>query len=277
MKKNIFILLLTFLSTLLFSQNYRAVYELKYKPSKEKDSVLADNYALDIFPELKKTNFYNYNYYKNDSIMKALMQKSEQQGGVNINFDDLPKAKFPLVYTKTDNSGFSFKTIDGDSYKFPDFQKINWQILKENKKIAQWNCQKAEADFAGRKWTAWFTTDLVFPEGPYKFSGLPGLITEISDSENSYHFLLEAIYKIQDEEFFPDIYKKAIPVTKKKYEKALENYIKDPAVKLRQGILSDESGNVFHINGGFSKDFIDNAVKERQEKMRKFNNPIELE
>lgn len=259
----------------LSAQNYRAIYELKFKPNKDKDSVLTDYYSLDIFPKLEKTSFYNHSYYKNDSIMNALSEKSEREGGVNIDLNSLPKAKYPLVYIKENTKKYSLKTIDGDSYKFPDESRMTWKILKESKKIKNWNCQKAETEYSGRKWTAWFTTDLLFPEGPYKFSGLPGLIVEISDDKNDFHFALEAIYKNAEKVYLPSAYEKSIVVDKSKYEKALSNYIKDPASKLRQGTMVDESGNQFQIAGGFSKDFIDQAVAERQKKMKEFNNLLD--
>ncbi|RTZ46452.1 GLPGLI family protein [Chryseobacterium arthrosphaerae] len=41
------------------------------------------------------------------------------------------------------------------------------------KKNREFNTQKAVCDFAGRKWTAWFTADLPIQDGPYKFYGLP--------------------------------------------------------------------------------------------------------
>lgn len=275
MKKSIFLIFLLF-SSIVFAQNYRAIYELKFKPSKEKDSIITEQFALDIFPKLEKVSFYNYSYFKNDSVMSVFHETSERQGGVNIDLNSLPKAKFPVVFIKENNKTFSLKTIDGDSYKFEDSKKPIWKVLKETKKIKNWNCQKAETEFLGRKWTAWFTSELAFPEGPYKFSNLPGLIAEIYDSKNDYHFILEAFFQNSGEYFMPTIFRKPISVNKKQYEKAWSNYVKDPAFKLRQSTIVDESGNVFNINGGFSKKFIDKETQERLKKIKDFDNPIDL-
>lgn len=265
-----------FLSLLNFSQSYRAVYELSFKPDKAKDSLVKDTYALDIFPKLKKSNFYNYSYYKSDSIFSVISRNSNLNGGFDFDSNALPKARYPLAYNLEKEKGFSLKTLDGDSYIFPDLENAKWKILNETKKIKTWTSQKAETDFLGRHWIAWFSTDLPFAEGPYKFKNLPGLITEVHDSENDYLFNLTAFYKIPDIEFVPNVFKKPISVKKSQYEKALSNYKKDPAGKLRQGTIVDESGNVFNYTGGISKDFIDEITQERLKKMKDFNNPLEL-
>ena len=55
--KKIYVLLFISISFVLSAQNYRAIYELKFKPNKDKDSVITDYYALDLFPKLEKTSF----------------------------------------------------------------------------------------------------------------------------------------------------------------------------------------------------------------------------
>ncbi len=66
--------------------------------------------------------------------------------------------------------------------------KLDWKVEKENKKVENIILQKASTNFGGRKWTAWYNTEIPFQEGPYKFRGLPGLIFEVYDSENIFHY-----------------------------------------------------------------------------------------
>lgn len=74
-------------------------------------------------------------------------------------------------------------------YRYEDeLPKLNWEIAQESKEVAQYKCQKAEAECAGRKWTAWFTTEIPFTDGPWLLTGLPGLILEAYDSEGLFHF-----------------------------------------------------------------------------------------
>lgn len=43
----------------------------------------------------------------------------------------------------------------------------------------------------GRQWIAWFTNEIPFQDGPFKFYGLPGLIVKLEDSEDYHKFLLK--------------------------------------------------------------------------------------
>ena len=55
--KKVYVLLFISMAFVLFAQNYRAIYELKFKPNKDKDSVITDYYALDLFQSWKRQAF----------------------------------------------------------------------------------------------------------------------------------------------------------------------------------------------------------------------------
>ena len=64
---------------------------------------------------------------------------------------------------------------------------IEWNYSSNDTiKLLGYTCNKAIANFAGRKYTAWYTLDVPIPYGPYKFSGLPGLIIRIEESNGMY-------------------------------------------------------------------------------------------
>ncbi|MCI6213621.1 MAG: GLPGLI family protein [Bacteroides pyogenes] len=64
--------------------------------------------------------------------------------------------------------------------------KISWNLTGEKKEIHSYACQRAIGTFRGRTYEAWFTPEIPFKEGPYKFGELPGLILEINDMEKNF-------------------------------------------------------------------------------------------
>ena len=136
--------------------------------------------------------------------------------------------------------------VGGNLFEYDETRKPEWKILPEKQKIGEWECQKALLSYLGREWTAWFSTDIPVQDGPYVFSGLPGLIVKISDSENFYSFELEGI---KNKFAIAEIKKnKLMKINYDKFRKAYqENYL-DPGKSTRTMMAnigtSSTSGNV---------------------------------
>lgn len=73
---------------------------------------------------------------------------------------------------------------------------FDWEILPDTLTIASYLCQKAKVNYGGRVWYAWFCPDIPLSDGPYTFSGLPGLIFQIRDEENYFQFDLMQIQNV---------------------------------------------------------------------------------
>ncbi|HCW63977.1 MAG: GLPGLI family protein [Leeuwenhoekiella sp.] len=81
----------------------------------------------------------------------------------------------------------------GFSYVEDNTIRFNWKILAETKTIGDYTVQKATASFRGRDYTAWFTTKIPLPFGPWKLSGLPGLILEAYDTHKEIYWYFKNI------------------------------------------------------------------------------------
>ncbi|MCM1356065.1 MAG: GLPGLI family protein [Staphylococcus sp.] len=64
----------------------------------------------------------------------------------------------------------------------------SWSISDSTKNILGYDCVIAETDYHGRHWTVWFTPDLPLQNGPWKLSGLPGLILAADADNGRYVF-----------------------------------------------------------------------------------------
>jgi len=90
--------------------------------------------------------------------------------------------------------------INEDYYKYYDeLHAQDWQIIDSTRIILDYACQMAISDFRGRRWIAWFANDIPISDGPWKFSGLPGLIMEVYDTEKHYHFTLVGIQQVEND------------------------------------------------------------------------------
>ena len=79
---------------------------------------------------------------------------------------------------------------------YDELKAQNWELLSETDIILGYNCQKAQCNWRGRNWEAWFSSEIPISEGPWKFYGLPGLITKLHDTKKHYSFELIGFQEI---------------------------------------------------------------------------------
>lgn len=168
--------------------------------------------------------------------------------------------------------------IARDQYSYQEDRKIIWKILPETTKIGDYKVQKAEADFGGRKWIAWFSQDIPVMDGPYKFSSLPGLILKAEDSTGDYSFDLKETKKITQLPPFFNRGGNVLSVRRTDYEKQMTNY-KNDAVSFLNAQSGMRGGRMEARDGAVSRQpdpqrLRDMANRIMQE-LKKNNNPIE--
>ncbi|WP_267403357.1 MULTISPECIES: GLPGLI family protein [unclassified Chryseobacterium] len=289
MKKIGIIVLGLFMQTI-FAQTNRFVYQVTMKPNAaDKNDVKTENAYLDISAE--KSLFYSENRIKRDSIM----QQNFQSGGARgFNRDQMESLRSNINYTvekdKANQKTFFKDRLGRDVYQYEEDRPISWKILSETMKIGDYKVQKAETDFGGRKWTAWFTTDLPYQDGPYKFGGLPGLIVKVEDAQGEYSFDLMKNYKISD---FPSMnqFGNTIKVKRTDFVKQQEKFKSDPVSFMSNqgggfsqtrmgggggGIAPPRSGGGGGNRGGNGGDFRKRMEDRVKEEAKNNSNPIEL-
>jgi GLPGLI family protein len=116
--------------------------------------------------------------------------------------------------------------IDG-KIRYQEKVNLKWVLYADTKIINGVKCQMAATNKYGRRWIAYFSKEYPQSLGPYKFNGLPGLIFELYDTKEDYHFTLAKIEKYtKDFSFNLGGYKN---FDKTKYLKAKYNYEFTPA------------------------------------------------
>ena len=174
------------------------------------------------------SHFFSYTEFQVDSLRATMspeqiiadMQSGNYRGGVFLYhlFKNYPSEKI----TTTD-------VISMNSYRYEEpFEQPEWEILPDTMTILGYNAQKATTSFRGRDYVAWFTMEIPISNGPWKFTGLPGLILNIADTQNHYVFECSGIETPQEKIVIGMKKLNYMNVSKKDFNKVYERYIKDP-------------------------------------------------
>jgi len=281
---------LLFLVTLANAQSAnRFFYELTFKPKKDSTKTEKEGVILDITNE--KSLYRDFLAVSQDSILKITVEKMQKSGI----FQDMSKViRQPKFSHKIYKSYPTMKVQYIDAVlnggrplylSYSEETKISWKIENEKKKIGEYEAQKATTEFGGRKWTAWFTESIPFPDGPYKFSGLPGLIVKIEDAEKNYSWELKGNKKIENynelsyseqlmAQFGGSL--KTTDITREKFEKTLADFKKDPFANMRDQLSQIPADAKMPGTDKSVKDFIAEKERETKELYGSIDNSIEI-
>lgn len=281
--KTSLLLLLTLFSVMSFSQNQRILYEYTFKlDSTERSNTEKEMMVLDIGKE--GSHFYSYQKFVNDSLMEAEIKKSAAAKSTHI---DLSKIKnTSRIGSRVTKKYPGFETtlhtsVAGDPFSIAEQRMIQWKIWPDTKNIGGFKAQKATSELGGRKWTGWFTDEIQIQDGPYKFSGLPGLILEVEDEKGDHVFRFAGSSKRSTAATSANGgQEKGIPITEEKFRQLWKEFLKDPAKKLRQ-TLSGSDSVVISITDANGKqlsqaEMIRNREQQFRERLKKTNNFLEL-
>lgn len=214
------------------------------------------------------SKFYSYSKYICDSVYNADIANKASQETINRHLNQYAKSRlteivckgFPAGHVTTQNAVAGFSRIRyEEKLEWPQ-----WKLTEETDSLLGMPCRKAECNFKGRHWTAWFTEDIAVSEGPWKLGGLPGLILKAYDSEEQYCFTADGIELCRTRKPITIRLKNYEQVSRKQYRKVHDRYYDDP-VGFVNGSQPGVSMTVTDSNG--------NKIRPRAIP----NNPIERE
>lgn len=192
----------------------------------------------------KYSKFADIQQLKTDSLSYEF-SKLETNGAkeANLLFSHLPKWKIVTLTNKPLRKASHQEYVTGSYQYEEDMPVIDWKIEKEKKEILGYACRKATASFRGRKYTAWYAESLPISEGPYLFGGLPGLIMEVYDHKEHYHFTAIAM----DTKEFP-IYirkdKSILKTTRDKFRTLKQSYHQNPGFYMKSKAYNADGSEI---------------------------------
>lgn len=147
-----------------------------------------------------------------------------------------------------------------DHYRYEEKNPVmEWTPVEGSDTVCGYVCHKAVAQYGGRVWTAWYSEEIPVPFGPWKVTGLPGLVLKAVDSEGNHCF--EAVsFRKACGEFSTKPVPNSISISRDKFVERKNRYDKDPFSAINVESISE-------ISVSHNKNVFVNGVKVNQHKM----------
>lgn len=188
--------------------------------------------------------FTSHNMYVADTMMKQVKNVEQFQAILSNPNRAIPLVRFRYkIYKNYPDEKLSFiEHIPSTTFKYEeDLSVFNWQLTTDTSSILGYKAQKATCDFGGRSWVAWFSSEIPFSDGPYKFNGLPGLIMKVFDTRNHYVFEIMSIEKPEKELMIEFVEKEYLDTSKQGFFKAEDGFRDDIISRAKDAGISSES------------------------------------
>ena len=244
--------------------NYRITYNGKMVPDTTR---VPYNYwesemRLDIGS--KTTHFYDRTKQISDSIMDE-QARTGQHDMSKIPNGGRIRWEFYKNYPSKGQTTLLDKVL-GNYYQCTEKIEVpNWQLTPDSTTtIIGYKCLLAKALFKGRTWYAWYSEDIPISEGPWKISGLPGLVLLAYDQNKQYIFNAIGMSTLNGTESITFTEKAREKVTQKELREAKHKFDGAEALKA----TARKTGFTF-------KKLPEGAIKALNRSNK--GNPIELE
>lgn len=270
--KTIIIFISIFLFNQAFSQSQIFTYQYQFTP----DSTVIENKVSQLMIlniSKDRSEFYSLEKMKIDSTLLDRRNKG-------INDPRYTQTEYITTYRilkypnekKLDHR----ITLGVSPYLLRDNREISWTLELEYAELLGFKVQKATADFAGRKWIAYFSKDIPFPDGPYKFRGLPGLIVKVADDDNKHVFELIGVNNSSEDFVYPSsVSLKDLPaIDYKTFKRKFKEYRGNPAADL-MGSIPDQPDRNGNMKTG-TELWLEISKREK-DKLKKDNNILEID
>lgn len=279
--KKLFQLSLLFLSIFFYSQSGKKealhgnfTYLLKAKLNTQTPDYIHEEF-FSLYIGENRAFFASTQSLKKDTVIaNSLVTNRNPDGSIVMSFKSgtsMPKTRFQYTIIQSNENIQYFQLVGMSVLTYKEPVIGNWKLIDETKVINTMNCKKATVTYKGRNWTAWYSTEIPLPYGPYKFSGLPGLIIKMSDEKNEYDF--ELVKSVPTSELTG----KSINIKESRYTGAIETTLP----KFQQALKANNE-NIAAVLASSGTKILDgqDKINQRQKEldlMRKYLNPIELE
>lgn len=216
----------------LLAQNIESLYECIYKYTVSSQDENNKQYKdvgycmLQIGTGIGK--FYDYSSYQTDSVKQTdctdkiiTAYKLREQRNVfffdQTIYQNNPKGKITVQSVITPN----FYNYEENRYP------VKWIMEEGEDSICGYTCRIAKGEYGGRTWIVKYAPEIPTQNGPWKLTGLPGLILDATDSEGIHHFNA-VVFRSSSVDITPLNNKGSITTSREKFIHTKNEFEKNP-------------------------------------------------
>lgn len=173
---------------LLAQQRYTALYD--YREVNE----VTGRVTTDLIRLSMEDGYYvslSENTYQKKLVQDSLMATGLDSYTIVAMTRDMARGSRTRIFT-------DLRTGQRTVYEFPMTllhyveipQRVGWQLTDEEREVSGIASKLARGHLYGRDWIVAYAPDVPWTVGPWKLSGLPGLVTDAMTTDSLYHFTL---------------------------------------------------------------------------------------
>ncbi|MCM1138773.1 MAG: GLPGLI family protein [Muribaculum sp.] len=173
----------------------------------------------------------------------------------------MPESQYRNQKDFRTRSIIAWNSNGADRYQYEvEMDDLNWEICDSTAMVLNYECNLATADYHGRKWNAWFASEIPVQDGPWQLCGLPGLIMKAETEDGEYSFEITGLQKCNEP--FKHILINPDNLFKTKRKSFLK--MKDYTRRNRSAHISAMTGGKVNVNADYkgTDDFLETDYHE---------------
>lgn len=180
-----------------------------------------------------RSKYFSYSTYKVDSVV-YLHDIAKMTKGDYLSIHNKYSFRIPLqnkgiiLKNHPDKQITVYARVFLDNYEYQDSAGIDWKLSDDTVSVCGYLCRKAETDFRGRHWVAYYTESIPISDGPWKLSGLPGLILQAEDADGKHYFSAVSIRKSTDDIYITENNNR-FKTNRERFNKTFKTYMDNPS------------------------------------------------
>ncbi len=227
---------------------FDCIYEYKIATKDKEGEPVTEIYNTILQVGSSRAKFWDYAAFANDSIQYFADDASSD---IKKEYENrIYKSNFfePTIYQNEPKGKITVNDVMTNYFTYTEGKDtFKWSLSSDTLTICGNLCKKATTTYGGREWSVWYTTAIPSAYGPWKLSGLPGLILLAHDSENIHTFSAISIRQ-NSVPIYSDINFQRIKTNREKFIANKNNFEVDPMSSIQMESISNITINRFGEN-----------------------------